>query len=266
MPSSDKQISKLPLCNIIQRKSIWIWNTLRSARQNQSKIGEESITDFFVLALKAASNGAYYIESFTRPREKISGADWELWLSGPSGKWLGLRVQAKVISLDGQKYSQLHYKRKDNSLQIDQLIADAKKHNAIPLYCLYSYWQRHEANRIDWPCQSLNKNSKLFGASTLSAYTVKKLAPNDKSLTSVSKNLSPLHCIFCCHGYQSGDLPARAYGFLRERGYVPDGLVLLPNPPDYVKQIMEMEKEPYGDLDIADENLSRITVIRETQK
>lgn len=103
----------------------------------KASLGEEPITDFFVLALKKAAKGNYYINSFTRPKEKITGADWELWFTGASRKWTGLRVQAKVISLDGTRYSQLHYKQRDGIYQIDRLIADAKKHRAVPLYCLY---------------------------------------------------------------------------------------------------------------------------------
>lgn len=252
------------LCEISRKKAAWIWSALRSARLHDSKIGEESITDFLVLELKKASKGNYFIDSFTRPKEKISGADWELWFTGPSKKWIGLRVQAKVISIDGKRYAQLHYKRKDGTYQIDQLVTDAKKHNATPLYCLYSYWRSAEAGKIPWPCGTIKRNSRLFGASILSITNVQSLKPlNDDSLKNVAKYLSPLHCLFCCQGYAQGDLPTRAYGFLLARGYLSkDSPLLLEEPPYYVSQILRATLE--DDLiDVHDDNLRRVTVIRE---
>ncbi|ACH84263.1 hypothetical protein F6A13_10410 [Acidithiobacillus sp. 'AMD consortium'] len=254
----------MTLCKISQKKASWIWSTLRNARRYNSKIGEESITDFFVLELKKASKGAYFIDSFTRPKEKITGADWELWFTGPTKKWIGLRVQAKVISINGKRYAQLHYKRKDGTYQIDQLVADAKKHKAIPLYCLYSYWRSTEAGKINWPCVTIKRNSRLFGASILSISSVKKLkSSKDDTLKSVAKNINPLHCLFCCQGYAQGDLPTRAYAFLRARDYLDiDAQLLLDDPPEYVTKMLDSLS---GESLIwaKDENLSRVTIIRE---
>jgi hypothetical protein len=254
----------MTLCEISQKKAAWIWNVLRIARLHDSKIGEESITDFFILELKKASKGTYVIDSFTRPQEKVTGADWELWFTGPTKKWIGLRVQAKVISIDGKRYAQLHYKRKDGTYQIDQLITDAKKHKATPLYCLYSYWRSSEAGKIYWPCGTIKLNSRLFGSSILSVTNVQALkAAKDDTLKSVAKHLSPLHCIFCCEGYAQGDLPTRAHGFLRARGYLDlDSQLLLDEPPYYVSQMLRVIQEG-EQIDIRDENLRRVTVIRE---
>lgn len=257
----------MTLCEISQKKSSWIWSALRSARLHKSKIGEESITDFFVLELKKASKGTYFIDSFTRPKEKVTGADWELWFTGPTGKWIGLRVQAKVISIDGKRYPQLHYKRKDGTYQIDQLVTDAKKHKATPLYCLYSYWRNAEAGKILWPCGTVKRNSRLFGASILSVSSVQKLkATTDDTLKGVVKHISPLHCLFCCQGYTQGDLPTRAYGFLQARGYLDaDAQLLLDEPPYYVGQLLRGLREG-GQIAVQDENLGRVTVIGEVDE
>lgn len=256
--------SAMTLCEVSQKKVSWIWTALRNARLHKSKIGEESITDFFVLELKKASKGTYFIDSFTRPQEKITGADWELWFTGPTKKWVGLRVQAKVISIDGKRYSQLHYKRKDGTYQIDQLVADAKKHKATPIYCLYSYWRATEAGKISWPCGTVKRKESLFGASILSVSNVQTLkSAKDDTLKSVAQHINPLHCVFCCQCYAQGDLPARAYRFLRARGYVDtDAQLLLDEPPYYVNQMMLGLTE--GDLiDVQDENLGRVTIISE---
>lgn len=252
------------LCAIIRKESRWIWNTLRLARAHRSKIGEESITDFLVLELKKASKGAYYIDSFTRPREKVTGADWELWFTGASTKWLGLRVQAKVIALDADRYAQLYYKRKDGTYQIDQLVADAKKHSAIPLYCLYSYWRSGEAGKFHWACRAVIRSARLFGAGIVPVSGVRALkAQNEDALKRVVKYLSPLHCLFCCQAYAQGDLPSRSHGFLVANGFVDDdSQTLLDEPPYYVRAILQGEREM--DLaDVHDENLRMITVIRE---
>jgi hypothetical protein len=257
----------MTLCEVSQKKASWIWSVLRNARLHNSKIGEESITDFFVLELKKASKGAYFIDSFTRPKEKVAGADWELWFTGPTKKWIGLRVQAKVISIDGKRYAQLHYKRKDGTYQIDQLVTDAKQHKAIPHYCLYSYWRGTEAGKINWPCGTIKRNSRLFGASVLSISSVKKLkSAKDDTLNSVAKHINPLHCLFCCQGYAKGDLPARAHAFLRARDYLDtDAQLLLDEPPYYVTQMLR--GLPEGDLiDVQDENLARVTIIREEEE
>jgi hypothetical protein len=254
------------LCQVAQRNASWIWATLRTARKHESKIGEESITDFLVLQLKKQSNGSYYIASFTRPKEKVTGADWELWFTGPSGKWLGLRVQAKVIAIGGERYSQLHYKRKDGTFQIDQLVADATKHNAVPLYCLYSYWKSSDTGNLKWPCGTFKKNSRFFGASWMSVRHVQMLKPSGvNGLKPVAKFLHPFHCLFCCSGYGGTDLPTRAAAFLKGTGYEPEGSSFLSEkPPYYVSQLIQHRTEGDDLIDVHDSNLYRVTLIRDS--
>jgi hypothetical protein len=253
------------LCKNTQRIASWTWATLRTARKHESKIGEESITDFLVLELKKRANGSYYINSFTRPKERVTGADWELWFTGLSGKWLGLRVQAKVISIDSRRYSQLHYKRSDGTSQIDQLVADANKHYAIPLYCLYSYWKASEAGKLTWPCGSFKKNSRLFGASWISVRDVKRLKPTGTNdLKSITKLLHPFHCVFCCGGYGGVDLPTRAEAFLKGADYVSKrSSLLVESPPHYVTQLIQRSTDSAEFADVNDPNLYRVTVVRD---
>lgn len=253
------------LCQGAQRTASWIWDTLRSARKHDSKVGEESLTDFLVLQLKKQSKGSYYIASFTRPMEKITGADWELWITGHSGKWLGLRVQAKVISLDSKRYAQLHYKRKDGSFQIDQLEADAKKHNAVPLYCLYSYWKSSEIGKLNWPCVTFKKNSRLFGASWMLTSEVQALKPTGQNdLKSVAESLRPFHCLFCCGGYSGNDLPSRAAAFLGFAASPTDeSSFLADQPPIYVSQLLQRQPDDGHQFDLDDPRLYRVTVVQD---
>lgn len=252
------------LCQTMQKQASWVWNSLRTARAHESKIGEESITDFLVLQLKKQAKGAYFVESFTRPKEKVTGADWELWLTGPSGKWLGLRVQAKVISIDARRYPQLHYRQKDGTYQLDRLVADANRHGATPLYCLYSYWKGAEAGRVEWPCGTFKRNSRLFGVSWMAVSDVRALkSAGTDLLKKVAPTLSPFHCLFCCAGYGGGDLPERAHAFLQRRNYMVDRMALLAQPPYYVSQVSRPGELTEDFVDVHDENLYRVTIVRE---
>lgn len=252
------------LCQITQKQASWVWNSLRLARSHDSKIGEESLTDFLVLQLKKESKGTYFIESFTRPREKTTGADWEIWFAGSSGKWLGLRVQAKVISLGAKRYAQLHYRRTDGTVQLDQLVADARKNKATPLYCLYSYWKSGEAGSVTWRCGSFKPNSRLLGAGWLATHHVQTLkAARADSLKRVAPNLIPFHCLFCCQGHGGGDLPSRARAFLLNSGYVEADVRLVDEPPYYVSQTLHPKDLAEDLTDVQDQNLYRVTVIKE---
>src|SRR5258708_9276006 len=204
------------LCDAAKDQARWIWADLEAARWLQCKIGEESITDFFVLQLTGRSDGSYTIRSFNCRQEAVSGADWELWLTGPSGKWFGLRVQAKIISLNSQYYAQLHHKK----TQTDILVIDAAKHHATPLYCLYSYWRDPEAGMLSWPCNLTPVEWRLLGVSILGVPAVRTLkATGENSLIAVAPSLMPLHCLFCCQHDAPGDLPTRARAFAQSRGY-----------------------------------------------
>jgi hypothetical protein len=236
------------LCHVAKQEARWIWNELKSARVNQSKLAEESITDFLLLHFTRACDGSYSIRSFNKRQEAVSGADWELWFTGPSQKWLGLRIQAKVISLEGTRYAQLHYRNKTIH-QIDTLVADASKHGATPLYCLYSYWRGREAGDLSWPCGSTKRNIRLFGASIIGVPAVRRLkSRNDDSLIGAALWLTPLHCIFCCQHYSlGGDLPTRAWAFVQAKGYGGDiPPQLLSEPPVHVAALLD---SPFGSLD-----------------
>jgi hypothetical protein len=257
------------LCEITKRQSIWIWRKLEDAHTYQSKIGEESITDFFILALKKVQKGNNYeVNSFTRHQESKNGADWEIWLTGNSRKWLGLRVQAKVISLDGTEFKQLHYK---NGIQTTKLIDDALKHNAIPLYCLYSYWDKNNNFvKVNSPCaKRADYSIRPFGASILHAKQVQKSA--NSKLQSLAPHLIPLHCLFCdCKNNQSEDLPTRTHKFLTSENLFDvdiGSISLLDKPPQYVylmsNLIQDGERDLYFDENEKDEALARVTVIKE---
>ncbi len=257
----------MELDEIAIKNSSWTWNKLREARALDFQVGEESLTDFVVLNIKKWGVGKISIDTFTRHAESLNGADWEWWFSGPSGKWLGMRVQAKVLNLASEKYEHLHHKNKHGS-QVDLLIKDASKNKLIPLYCMYTNWdpKKYKAN---WNCQSYKPTVRHYGTAILSPQEVKKLQSNNETrLSSVIKSLKPMHCIFCCSGFGGKELPERALSWLAGMDLISEMETnsaeeyLRDYPPYYVNQLLEGELEN-DFIDLHDERLKRVTVFKE---
>jgi len=270
--SCRKIKNRSPLCRACIKETDWVWNTLKNFSSYGLKIGEESITDFVVLGLKKFSDNSYIVHSFTRRQEYVTGADWEIWVTGTSKKWVGLRIQAKVISLDTERFDQLHYRRRDGTSQLRQLLEDAKKVNAVPLYCLYTYWNSQNIKGMKRVCLGCNCKfySKLFGMSVLLPRCVQWFQhKNDDSLKNLASFLIPFPCVFCNQNLiynQKCDLPMQVYSFLISVGVnecliAEDKKVLLEVPPCYVKQILSGDIKE--DLNIDDNHLQRITIIEE---
>lgn len=89
-------------------------------------IGEETITDLHLLNFAALNDPGIEIVSFTKPAEKRTGADWQWWF-GSSGRWIGVRVQAKVISLPSRRFKQLNHRA---GKQCADLINGASTHSS----------------------------------------------------------------------------------------------------------------------------------------
>jgi len=257
----------MDLCEIVIKNSGWVWNRLREARNNDFQIGEESITDFVILNLKKYGAGKIVVDTFTRHKESLTGADWEWWFTGPSGKWLGMRVQAKVINLKNEAFEHIHYKSK-HGFQVDALIKDASKNALIPLYCMYSNWEPYKY-KPTLNCKTHSHTVRHFGITILNPTTVKKLLP-ETQLKKILKHLNPLHCIFCCSGYGGTDLPSRALSYSKQIGLIEADVAdtetqisyLKEMPPYYVLQLLEGGLDN-DFIDLQDENLKRVTIIKE---
>jgi hypothetical protein len=235
-----------------------------------SPLGEESITDFFLLTCRKRAAKEIRVRSFTRQEEFVTGADWEWWFTGPTSMWLGLRVQAKCISFTSDHYPHLHYKRSDGTYQADQLISDAIENGVIPAVCLYSHWEPRKY-RPKWRCGSFRYSSRHYGIALVSAFAVQRLRAegNKNDLASVGELLCPLHCLLCCSGYGGSDLPTRSWAFLHHQRFVEieryegsqlmDQTLLRETPPYYVAQLLDSTKgEDF--VDFHDKNLKRVTI------
>src|SRR5688572_13448409 len=101
----------MSLCETFKNRSSSTWTLLSKAREVDSQLLEETLTDLNLLELKLKHPREIITKSFTKPREGLTGADWEWWLTGPKSLWLGFRVQAKVLNLRSGMYEHLHYRR-----------------------------------------------------------------------------------------------------------------------------------------------------------
>ena len=159
----------MTISDTFKKTAIKTWFRLSDAQEMKMTLGEETITDINLLEISRARHPEISIKKFNKHEEGENGADWEFWLTGKSGKWIGLRIQAKIINTKSGEYEQLHYKR-DGVKQTEKLIANAKKDNAIPLYCLYTMHDFLRERHI--PCRCMNE---IYGCSLVDAFVVSEL-------------------------------------------------------------------------------------------
>ncbi|OPX54101.1 hypothetical protein SAMN02745127_01526 [Oceanospirillum multiglobuliferum] len=261
---------------ILIKNSNWAWNKLREARKLGFQLGEESITDFLILNIKKLGGTKLIVESFTRHKESVNGADWEWWFTGPSGKWLGMRIQAKVLKLDSEKYEHLHHHNK-NGKQVDLLVQDAIRGNMVPTYCMYTNWDPSKYD-TPWKCKTHKTSVRHYGTALLSTSKVRQLqATKETRLSMIINSLRPMHCIFCCSGHGGTDLPSRALNYAKSTGLLDSMMdnaepknsdnfevLLRDRPPFYVEQLLEGGLED-SFIDVNDQRLKTITVFIEAE-
>ncbi|WP_347277165.1 DUF6615 family protein [Coleofasciculus sp. FACHB-712] len=208
------------LCDTFRSRALWTWDMLARGRSVDCQIGEETLTDLTILELKIRHSSEIYSRTFSKHDEGSNGADWEWWFTGSSSKWIGFRVQAKVIDLKTNSFEHLHYRKNNSSqFQCDILIEKAlqKPFPRVPLYCLYSNW--NTLPNIPWSCNTYYPVQESYGCSILSAFSVHYLRSMGKSKTkhfqALIPYMNPWHCLVCCHGYGAGDLPNRVFEYWR---------------------------------------------------
>jgi len=212
---TSSTLSKNHICSTFRKQAFSTWNLLRKSRVNDFQPGEETITDMNLLEIKMKHPQEVFIQKFTKRQEAKTGADWEWWFTGSSGKWLGFRIQAKVINIDTLSFPHLYYKS-SRIYQTDKLIQDAFKErpHKIPLYCLYTNWNTQSMS-YPWHCYSFKKSAKSYGCSILPAFWVKYLLQEGKqpTLKSVIPYMFPWQCLICFMSVWDFDLPHRALMF-----------------------------------------------------
>ena len=252
------------LCERVRKQSRAIWKTLNTAHALGCSVGEESITDFLILELaKGALSGGYSVQAFTKFQESLNGADWELWLTGPTNAWFGFRIQSKKMRVSTLNYPYLHPAPSAGLVtQGQKLTTAAGLVGAVPIYALYSAWP-NTPGAPAWNCGTYAPDKRLWGMAAVPASTVAMLAPAN-SLPAISPHMIPFQCLVCCTAFGGSDLPTRAHAFARRR--ISRQARLLESPPAHVLRLLELDGQPRTgdnepDLPL---DLSRVIVVRQT--
>ncbi len=255
--------------------AIETWFKLSDAKNAKMTFGEETITDINLLEIDKAHHPEIRIEKFNKPEEGKNGADWEFWLTGKSGKWLGLRIQAKVINLRNNNYDYLHY---NDGEQTEKLIENSMKssNKLIPLYCLYTMCDLSPYEEI-FAYKNFVDKHEVYGCSFVDAFTVKNLGKK-KHISHLIQDMIPWHCIFCpVFGETTDDLPERALYRINRKlqlllqsdevkidEYVKK-FTLSDTPPDYIINLSKFKYTSNG-LEAPDNDLAGVVIIDEAKK
>lgn len=195
----------LSLCTTFAQLAYETHDRLKTARHVGHQILEETLTDLNILELKRLHPHEIYCKTFTRPQEGVNGADWEWWLTDPTrSRWLGLRVQAKVLELKSDTFAHLHYRpKRGRGYQTTRLKKAAEVDGLIPLYCLYSH---PPAGAAGWGAVA---PSEAYGCALASVKDVERLRRRSKSVdfVSVMANATPWHFPMCMNRAASSRYP-----------------------------------------------------------
>lgn len=255
------------LCHTFLNLALETHDRLKAARSVGHQLLEETITDLNILELKRRHPTEIYCQTFTKPQEGINGADWEWWLTDPTrSRWLGLRVQAKVLELKSDTFAHLHYRpKRGRAYQSTRLKAAAEADGLIPMYCVYAH---PPASATGWAKYG---SSETYGCALLQVKDVERLRRRGKSndFVSVMSRRVPWSWLVCVGSVWSSDgrtltLPDLIsgallhgdplFGFNEEEGAAGDHRQpprpgVRRAPPAYVSALME--GQPVGDLDKA---------------
>lgn len=261
----------LPLCETFRRQAFWTWDQLSKARSVNTRLGEESLTDFNLLEIKLRHGQEVITRTFTKREESTVGADWEWWLTGANNQWIGFRLQAKTLDFHSGRYEHLHYITNSGQYQCDLLCDRARRTHprCIPLYCLYSHWEIMAP--IQWRCGSFLATPESYGCSLVDAFYIQAVKDQARSneLRNLLPKMVPWHCLVCCEGYTDGDLPHRALALWRAQirvdlpatASIAPQFDLVSEPPIHVQKLLRNEL-----LEPPDPDLRTLTVFKEIER
>lgn len=206
------------LCETFRSIAFKTHDQIARARRVNHQPLEETFTDINILELKDRHPHEVYSKTFTKRAEGVNGADWEWWLTNPSKtSWLGLRVQAKILHLETDTFKHLHYSSgSPKTNQIDKLRSESKREGLVPLYCFYTHFSAEDQDPLS-ACKSFHNAPESYGCSiaSLDSVAMLQVLGHINDLGSVLTFATPWHCLVCCNGYASGDLPTRSWAYLQ---------------------------------------------------
>ena len=255
------------LCETFRSLAFKTYDQIGRARRVGHQPLEETFTDTNILELMDRHPKEIFSRVFNKKEEGINGADWEWWLTNrKQDKWLGLRVQAKILHLKSDTFAHLHYKsgKTKKIYQLAKLKSACKTEGLVPLYCLYTH-QPISGRRY----------SEAYGCSLTSLRRVEELqgAGEICDFNSVISRSVPWHRLVCNHSSVSGELPERAWQILQETLGITRPRVTntnavkklknqiagpRPQPPRYVLDIIDGRE-----TDVSPKNVRGIVIVRE---
>ena len=252
------------LCDAFVRISVGVWRWMKRARavRNPSltksairteatypmQLKETTLTDYVVLRLLEECSEFVKVFTFTQQLETELGADMEVWFTDSARKWLGLRVQCKVLG-PRDTFEELHYQTKSGDFQSDILIQSTKSggvKGCLPVYLLYVGPNSADLLLWHWRCPcwlpwSYHWWYQPFGNWWISAYKVKALRPQ-KHLNELWSYMWPWQCIVCCPKWAHDRVEKILY-VLRETVFFNDSEAMyveaVDTPPMYVQLALE---------------------------
>ncbi|MGR3761086.1 DUF6615 family protein [Roseobacteraceae bacterium NS-SX3] len=167
----------------------WAWNRQNDAKKHGLSLQEETLTEMLLLRLaKECGPLGLDVNMFTRPQEKLNGADWEWYIKGPRCA-VRYRVQAKRLYSSGPLKGQ-YGGHNPAGTQTDNLIKMAGT-SCVPLYIFYNHSSSAVFNRRG---SAGFRGPSFWGcayACAKSVKTVKSRKPSD-----LIKVMHPWHELF----------------------------------------------------------------------
>ena len=185
----------------------WVWHEQGAARHHGLKLQEETITEMLLLRIaRECEDLGLRIKMFNRIQEGGrkdlgivgNGADWE-WFVDTDYCHVGFRIQAKVLSseltpvrgaVSVGRYEGLH----DDRQQTDDLIADARKWKANPIYVFYNHSWVADRALFSAPNHSYSVRPGDWGCAVATASFVKNTKGN--KLSALYPGMLPWHRFF----------------------------------------------------------------------
>ena len=206
---------------------------------------EEDVTSLVIDTMLAMEPRRVATRTFSRAEEAKSGADWEWWIKGVHGLWLGLSIQAKISDKPKHPVVKIHHRAKTRVAdQVTSLIDWARTHHSNPVYFIYGYFDPIKFAGVDTNCGSKIKMPNRAEAAILAVHALHVQRHYNKRKIPLRYNLAhmlPVRCLFCCAAVP-GPIQDRIRGLLSEQ--LGPAAITTENPPDYVRIV---DDSLYGD-------------------
>jgi hypothetical protein len=177
-------VSSIPGLRLtLERLARKTWTDIAASRQLSVPMGETTLTDNNMLALRSELP-SLVVYKHTAREEVLTGADWEWWLDTSDG-WICLIFQAKLLSAEG-RYEGITKGRTRGKGQIGHLLETCVRRSeriggtVWPLYCFYNSWPGEwpaDVAKFDGadPRAMSDLDLQLFGCGAADAWTVARI-------------------------------------------------------------------------------------------